>query len=267
MQRHPLYRAFVPVGLITFGLVYGIMGLIALQIAFSGGDDQYHASFHSALLAVARRPLGNVLLLVAVVGLVVVALWQVIEAGVGYRHLSGIRRFNRRIASVGRALLYLGVAAAALLVALEVRPGFAGFESGSGASWSSFVSWLFGFSGGRWAVCAGGLVVAGIGIGQIGRGLGRIFVDEFDGDVPRWIVALGMFSYVMLGMSLTLVGLLFSWAGVSAHPEWAGTMNHAFHFVVDQPLGRWLLVLIASGFIAFAVFCMAWSSRAFHALR
>ena len=199
------------------------------------------------------------LLLVAATGLFFLVVWQVIEALFGYAHLHGIRRFNRRIASVGRALLYFAVGVLALLVALNIR------GVGGGPSWSDVVSGLMARPGGRLAVLLGGVIVTSIGLGQIGRGVGRIFVDEFSGRVKTWVVVLGTFGYMALGTSLSIIGGLFAWSAITASPKYAGTMNHAIYFLLNQPLGSWLLTVVAAGFIAFAVFCTAWSTQPLHA--
>ena len=259
VQNNRLYLALVRVGLVVFGLVYGLLGAIVLRIAWGDYNVDRNASFRSVLDYVASRPFGNGLLIVAATGLFFLVIWQLIEAMFGYVHLGGLRRFNRRIASLGRALIYLAVGVLALLVALNIR------GVGGGPSWSDVVAGLMSRPGGRLAVLLGGVVVISIGVGQIGRGIGRIFVDEFVGPVKTWVVALGTFGYMALGTSLSIIGGLFAWSAIVAVPQYAGTMNHAIHFLLNQPLGSWLLTVVAAGFIAFAIFCMAWSTQPLHA--
>lgn len=260
VQRHPLYRFFVAIGLISFGVVYGVLAIISLQMAWGDPAQRRNASFAGALAEVADEPLGTLMLVIAAVGLYVLVLWQIIEALIGYSHLRGVRRFNRRIASVGRAIIYFGVGSLSLIIAADVS------LPGSGVTWSDVVARVMSREIGQIAVLAAGLVVIGVGIGQMGRGIGRIFVDEFEGEVPRWIVILGMIGYGMLGISMMLIGFLFTWAALRAQPEFAGTMNAALHMVVQGPFGRWLLTIIAAGFLCFSVFCFAWSRRSFHEL-
>lgn len=258
VQNNRVYQVLVRVGLVVFGLVYGLLGAIVLRIAWSDFDVDRNASIRTVLDNVAAQPFGDGILLVSAVGLFFLVIWQVIEALFGYVHLDGIRRFNRRVASVGRALIYLGFGVLTLLGALNIR-GVTG-----GASWSQVVAEVMEHPGGQFAVLVGGVIVISIGIGQIGRGVGRIFVDEFAGEVRTWVVVLGMFGYTMLGTSLVIVGGLFSWSAITASPQWAGTMNHAIYFLLQQPLGSWLLSVVAAGFVAFAVFCVAWSAQPLH---
>lgn len=260
IQRHRFYRLFVAVGLVSFGVVYAVLAILALQLAWGDPARQLDASYAGALTQVAEEPLGTALLIIAAAGLYVLVVWQIIEALLGYSHLTGLRRFNRRIGSVGRAIIYFGVGSLALVIALDVR------APGSRVTWDELLTRVMAVEAGRIVVLASGLIVIGVGIGQMGRGLGRIFVDEFEGDVPTWIVVLGMIGYAMLGLSLIVIGFLFSWAAISAQPDFAGTMNTALHFLDQQPFGRWLLSIIAAGFSCFAVFCFAWSTRSFHEL-
>ncbi|WP_018296638.1 DUF1206 domain-containing protein [Corynebacterium lubricantis] len=259
VQNNKFYRLFVRVGLIVFGLVYGLLGVLVLQIAWNINDGYHDASFVSVLSEVENLPFGNLILIVAATGLFVIAVWQLIECLLGYTHLGGIRRFNRRIASAGRALIYSSVAVLALFMGLNIQGPFG--ESNVGG----VLARLLESTAGRWIVLVIGCVAISIGIGQVGRGLGRIFVDEMLGKVPRWVVALGMIGYGMLGLSLTLIGALVAWSAISALPRYAGTMDTAIHFLVGLPLGSILGTIVAAGFICFAVFCMAWSTRPLHA--
>ncbi|SES10829.1 DUF1206 domain-containing protein [Corynebacterium cystitidis] len=257
VQQNRFYLLFVRVGLITFGLVYGLLGILVAQIAFSGGLSENPASFHTVLAAVARQPFGHLLLLVAASGLGVIAVWQAIEALVGYAHLKGIRRFNRRMSSTGRAVIYASLSAFAVMIALQVPL--------RGADWPGLVDEALSRPGGRLTVLIVGVVMMGIGFGQIGRGLGRIFVDEFRGPVAKWVVVAGMIGYSMLGSSLILIGGLVAWSSISAVPEYAGTMNDAVRFLVGLPLGRVMGALVAAGFWSFAMFCLMWSTQPLHA--
>ncbi|WIM67794.1 hypothetical protein QP027_12100 [Corynebacterium breve] len=190
-----------------------------------------------------------------------IALWQVIEALVGYVHLRGVRRFNRRVASVGRAFMYLGLGALTFLVALDV-------ELRGNTTWADIVDEALGRRGGRQLIVAVGCVIIAIGIGQMGRGIGRIFVDEFEGPVSRWVVALGLVGYVMLGLSVVLVGGALVWSAISVHPEYAGTISTVIKILVETPLlGPVLGTIVAAGFVSFAVFCIAWSTQPLHATR
>ncbi|MHA2787698.1 DUF1206 domain-containing protein [Corynebacterium sp. S7] len=259
VQNNMFYRLFVRVGLIVFGLVYGLLGVLVLQVAWNFNDSYHDASFVSVLAGIDELPLGNLLLIIAAVGLFVIALWQLIECLLGYTHLGRIRMFNRRIASAGRAIIYSSVGFLALFTGLHIRGPF------GETTMAGIVAHLLESTTGRWIVFGVGCVAVSIGIGQIGRGLGRIFVDEMVGKVPRWVVVLGMIGYGMLGLSLVLIGALVAWSAISAVPSYAGTMDTAIHFLVGLPLGSIMGTIVAAGFICFAVFCMAWSTRPLHA--
>ena len=66
------------VALATQGLLYVIMGVLALQVAV--GDQSAEPSQRGALEAVVRQPFGKALLVVVLVGLVAHALWRIVLA-------------------------------------------------------------------------------------------------------------------------------------------------------------------------------------------
>src|SRR3954466_11776856 len=86
LRRTRGYRVLVAVGLVSYGVVYLLIAWIARRVAWGGGGD---ASQQGALRTLARTGAGPVLLAVTAVGLLTLALWQAVEAGVGHRPCRG----------------------------------------------------------------------------------------------------------------------------------------------------------------------------------
>ena len=95
------------VALATQGLLYVIMGVLALQVA--AGDHGAEPSQRGALEAVVRQPFGKALLVVVLVGLVAHALWRIVLAIRGEPGPDDdAGSLAKRLGNVGRAAIYIG---------------------------------------------------------------------------------------------------------------------------------------------------------------
>lgn len=116
---------------------------------------------------------------------------------------------------------------------------------------------------GRVLVIMVGLVVVAVGVSQIVKGIRKKFVsDDLAGGVGRGVVTLGRIGWTAKGVALALIGLLFVWAAIKHDPKKAGGMDSALAALRDQPFGAVLLLAMALGFAAFAVYCFFWSRNA-----
>src|SRR5512141_3227634 len=105
------------VGLIAYGVVYLLVGWLALQIAW-GASASKSADTSGALRTLADQPFGKILLWLVALGLVALALWQASEAIWGYRNRDGAKRISQQVTSGAKALIYAVLGASAASVAL-----------------------------------------------------------------------------------------------------------------------------------------------------
>ena len=85
------------VGLIAYGVVYLLIGWLALQIAW--GASAKSADTSGALKTLADQPFGKILLWLVALGLVALALWQASEAIWGYRNQEDAKRVRKQATS------------------------------------------------------------------------------------------------------------------------------------------------------------------------
>ena len=243
--------ALARLGLASRGLVWLVVGLLALSVA---RGDRARADQQGALRAIADQPLGEVLLVVLVVGFVGYAVWQALNAAVG-------REDTRKRGESGlKALLYGALAASV------VRFLVAEQESRADPT-SSLTARLIEQPGGRWLVALAGVAVVLLGGYLVSRALkGSHFKKIECWRVPdgqsRWALRLGTVGLVGRGLVLALVGVFLLTAGVQADPREARGLDAALHELAQQPHGRVLLAVAAAGLLAYA----AWSfvEAAFH---
>src|SRR6267378_1041611 len=108
---------------------------------------------------------------------------------------------------------------------------------------------------GPWLVAAVGIVVIGVGLVMLYR--------AWTGDVDRWlnltelpppiraiVMGLGRFGLVARGVVLGLAGLFLVLAAMRLRPEDAQGLGGTLRTIQYQHEGRWLLGIIALGFIS-----------------
>ena len=244
------------VGLIAYGMVHVLVAWLALQLAWGGGGQSADQS--GALATLAATPVGKPLLWVLTIGLVALALWQAAEA-LRWRSgwsASGDQR-SRALKKSGKALVKAVVYLALAYTAFRFATG--GGQSSSGQQQQTTAG-VMGWPGGRWLVAAAGLVLVGVGVHHVVKGLKKSFLKEIDlASAPpaaeRTVTRLGQAGYPAKGVALALVGALLVYAALTFDPARAAGLDGALRTILDAPFGQVLLTLVALGIAAFGAFC------------
>jgi len=255
LRRNRSYPVLVAVGLVSYGVVHLLIAWIALQIAWGGGGD---ASQQGALRTLAKTGAGPVLLVVVAVGMLTLALWQAVEAFLGSGRVAQqhdeAHRTRKRLASAGRAVVYL-------LLAVSAFRLVTGGGSAKGQE-EGLTSRLMHVPLGRVLVVVVAAAILAVGISQVVRGVKHKFTEDLRGDRTRTTLLLGTAGYVAKGVALGVVAGLFAWAAITYEPKKAGGLDAALHTVGSQPLGSVLLTVLAAGFAAFGLYCLVWARNA-----
>lgn len=243
-------------GLTARGVIYLLVGVIALKIAF--GDTHRQADRGGAVAELAQQPFGKFLLWTLGLGLVGMALWRLSEAVFGSAGADG-RKAHKRLLALGRCVFYSFVAYSVLSFAA----GPHGSGSGSSDARSRDVTArVLHWPGGQWivGVAGAGVVAAGIWVGV--RAIRRDYRRKLKhAQMPRWASRLVDITGVAGG---TARGLVFAVAGgfavraaVDYQPDRAKGLDDTLRSFAHTPLGPWLLVCVAAGFVLFGIFSFA----------
>ena len=251
-RRSRPYHALVGVGLVSYGLLHLIIAWIALQLVLG---KRAEASPEGALSQLGRQPLGAVLLWIMALGLFTLAVWQAVEASIGRDQPGRDGRTRRRLASAGRAVVYLALGVLAVEVATRAA-------SGSGHGEETISAKLMSVPFGQVLVALIGAIVIGVGIAQVVKGVKQNFTEDLDLGAPRSVRRLGTVGYCAKGIALGIIGGLFVWAAVTYDPDKAGGMDAALSTIRDQPFGSVLLAIMAVGLACFGVYCFFWAKMA-----
>ncbi|MGH1561977.1 DUF1206 domain-containing protein [Mumia sp. DW29H23] len=243
------------VGLVAYGIVHLLIAWIALQVAWfgSGGD----ASQGGALKSMSDDPVGVVILWITAVGFAALVLWQLSDAIWGFADEEGAKKAFKKAKAAGRAVLYavLGV------LAFQSATHSGG---GGGNSEETLTAKIMSAPAGRWLVALIGVAILAGGVYQVYRGISRKFEHDLkdsatSGTSGTAIVRLGQIGYVAKGVALAIIGVLFVLAAIDYDPEKAGGLDDALKTLRDQPLGPFLLTLVAIGLAAFGAYCFGWA--------
>ncbi|MGY5882644.1 DUF1206 domain-containing protein [Modestobacter lacusdianchii] len=244
------------VGLVAYGVVHLLIAWLALQLAWGGGGGSADQS--GAMATLAAQPFGTPLLWVLAIGLLALAVWQ-LAVVLRYRGAlggSGDARKNALV-KVGKAVAKTVVYVFFAVTAIRFATG--GGQSSSGQE-EQTVAGVFGWPGGRYLVGVAALVLLGVGVYHVHKGLTKGFLKEIDtadasAGQRRVIERLGQVGYPAKGVALGVVGGLIGWAAVTFDPEKASGLDGAMRTLLDAPFGQALLTLVALGIAAFGVFC------------
>jgi hypothetical protein len=239
-------------GLVAYGVVYVLIGWLALQLAW--GDRSGKPSSSGALRELAQQPFGGVLIWVVSIGMFLLALWQLLEAGFGHRDEEGKKRLAKRLASVGKAVVYVVIGFSGVKIAIG--------SGSSGKGEETFTAKLMNLPAGQVLVAVVGLAIIGFGIFQLYRAWTEGFADKLDGEGRSGksgtaYIAFGKAGYTARGVAFAIVGGLFVYAAVTHNAKKSGGLDQALFEVLDQPFGPVLLTLVAIGLVCFGLFTFA----------
>ena len=238
-------------GLIAYGVVHLLIGWLAVKIAWSASGKSADTS--GALKTLADQPFGRILLWLAAIGLVALALWQASESIWGHRDRDGADRARKRLTSGASAVIYAALGFSAASIAL-------GSGSSSSQSQNKATSGVLGWPGGRVIVVVAGLIIIGVGVAQVIKGVQKSFAAEIDTSsmspaARKSVAQVGQIGYVAKGVALALVGGLLGYATLTADRQKQG-LDGAMQTILAQPFGKFLLTAAALGFVAFGVFAI-----------
>ncbi|TMR11584.1 DUF1206 domain-containing protein [Nonomuraea turkmeniaca] len=234
------------VGLACRGVLYTLIGVVAVQIAF--GDGSQEADKAGAISTVAGLPFGAVLLWIMTAGFVALALWQASEA------VFGGRKAIDRVESVARVAVYV------LVVITLLSMLTSGKASSDDEKSRDLTAALLGLPGGRLIVGAIALGLIALGVYWVRQGVTKRFKEELElGRMsPRartMMERLGIGGYAARGAIAALAGILAGQAAIAFDPDKAGGIDATLRQFADTPAGPWLLVVVALGLLLFAVYC------------
>jgi hypothetical protein len=248
-EAHPPFRFLVKLGYAVKGLVYGILGVLALRVGISDGGRL--AGEHEAMKEVARHSFGDAALVVVGGGLAFYALWRFIEAAfdpyrVGHSLKGAIQRTSALMSGIGNGF----VALTAIQLALGERD--TGKHPRVWAALAMREDW------GPALLMGVGVCIAGVGVFHLYEAFTGKFCDRLDlaGSSRVWrsyVSVSGRVGFAARGVLFVIGGIACFRAGESLDPRKVRGMRESLHALIEQPFGPALLVATAIGLLAYAL--------------
>ncbi|MCT9092457.1 DUF1206 domain-containing protein [Streptomyces sp. ASQP_92] len=239
-------------GFVARGVVYVLIGVLAIRIAVGSGGGQ--ADREGALAEVSGRPFGAAVLWALAVGFGCMALWRGIRA---IRARGGDRKVASRLMDGGRAVFYATVCWGTVTFAAGTDRGSNG--NAKSRDWTRTALQL---PYGQPLVGAAGCVLAGIGVVLAVRAAMRRFLRRLDlaatpTGTRQVVTALGVGGGVARGMVATAAGIFVLVAAIRFDPQQAKGVDATLRSLAGTPAGPWLLVAVAIGLMLFGAFSFA----------
>jgi hypothetical protein len=239
------------VGYATKGVVYIIVGALAVLAAFHAGGETTDSQ--GAFKEIVAQPLGEVLLAAVAAGLAAYALWRATQGVIDAEGKGGdLKGLAIRASYCASGLVHGALALSAARLALNMGGGGNGGDAEKRELAASVMQLPFG-----------PLLVGLFGTGlvlfalyQVYKGLSlkfrkRLEVGAMDGLENEWTKLSGQIGMPARGVVFAMVGIFLIKAAIDYNPGEAGGVNDALQTLARGPFGPWLLAVIAIGLVAY----------------
>jgi hypothetical protein len=246
--QSPQFEWLARAGLLARGFIYGIIGVLSLQLAFGSGGKTTNQQ--GAMKTLAQGDAGMVLLVLLAIGLFGYAAWRLTRAAIGHGPESSDDG-KERVAGLASGIVYASLFVAAVQI-------IAGAQASSGNP-DNATGGVLGWPGGPWLVGLAGLVLIGVGVEQARRGITKKFcefskTEQMGPGMKRFFTAAGVAGHVARAVVFALMGAFVIKAAIEFDPDKAVGLDGALAKLRDAAAGPLLLGIVAAGLICFAVY-------------
>jgi hypothetical protein len=255
-QAAPWIERWGRFGHVAHGLVYGLIGVLAMQAALGTGGTT--TDKEGALEHVIAAPFGQLLLAFIAIGLVGYATWRFVQAACDTENKgTGAVGVVSRVGYAVSGVVHLALAlfAVRLLLGTEAESG------GTDQSVHDRTAWLLSQPFGQWLVGIAGLIAIGVGLYQLYQAYTANFreelkTSEMSADERLWAERVGRAGFAARGIVFGTIGSFLIGAAIHAEPGEARGLAGALAELAAEPSGPWLLGAVAIGLVAYGVYSL-----------
>jgi hypothetical protein len=240
VAQRPQFEWLARAGLVARGVVYAIIGVLAVKLAL--GDGGKTTNQKGALETIVQQPFGKVLLILTAVGLAGYAIWRLVRAAIGHGPEASDDT-KERVAGFASGIAY----AALCVTAVSILVG-----SGGVLEWP----------GGQILVAIAGLIMIGVGLEQGYKGFKKKFLEkskteQMSESVEKAFTALGVFGHLARMVVFAMIGYFLVRAAIDYDPDKAMGVDGALSKLGQASYGPALLGIVAAGLVGFAAYSVA----------
>jgi hypothetical protein len=240
-------------GLVAQGVLYGVVGILAVQVALGGREESPDKG--GALQTIAEQPLGRGLLVLLALGLAGYAVWRLAQGFLDRdSEGEGLKGLAKRGGAIARGGWY------GALAAFTVGRIVSGESSGGGSSEQKTTAGVFDLPLGRYIVYAAGLAFFAAAAFNGYRAVTckfnkKLKTHEMNDVEEAAATGVGIAGHLARFVVWGLVGLFLVRAAWEFDPKQARGLDGALLELSQQPYGPVLLGAVAVGLIAYALYC------------
>ena len=253
--RNPWVEKLARFGYAARGVVYAVIGLLAVQTAFLGRGQM--TGTEGAIQKIAEQ--SRLLLALVAIGLLGYALWRLVQSLLDpERRGTDPKALAVRGGQLASGLVYAGLAVTAFRIIAGSGGSEAGAAGGQGGN-QALAAGLLDKPFGRWLVVLAGIAVLVSALSQIRQAYTKKFqrklkMDRMDETERRLAVRTGQAGLASRGVVFLITGWFLIQAALRYDPSAARGLGGALETLARQPYGPWLLGIVALGLICFGAY-------------
>ena len=239
-------------GYVAKGVVYAVIGVLAMREALGAGGATTGPS--GAMRNIGPQPLDSVLLVVLAAGLVGYAVWKLVQGVMDPDDRgSNAHGILRRVGYVGSSVIHGGLAFTA------AQSIFGAEDTSEDAM--ALAAMAYQPPLGRLLVGLVGLIVIGVGLYQLYAACGASFRGELRSNQmgnaeEHWVTLAGSVGTAARALAIGVAGAFVVLAAYQSDPSEVRGLGEALETIQRQPLGSYMLGIIAAGLVVYGAFML-----------
>jgi hypothetical protein len=239
-------------GFYSKGLIYALIGILAVMVAFGLGGDIKGKSGIVQFLH--ELPGGVILTTVVALGLLAYSLWQFYEAAVEPSGGEDVKRIGPRIQFAYSGIFY------AFIAFSFAQPLFNKEVSSDGDTKKVALSQLLDKEWGIWAIWIIGMGMALSSIWQFYLGISGKFMKQIDENPDgknefKMVKQTGRYGYIARGMVFGIISFFIIRVSLASNASALKGTEGALQYLLSLPYGNFLMGAVALGMLGFGIFC------------
>ncbi|MCT7988706.1 DUF1206 domain-containing protein [Laspinema olomoucense] len=246
---------FARFGYAAKGFVYGLVGILALQAAFTKGGQTTDPK--GVLSTIIEQPFGQALLFFVTLGLMGYAMWRFLQAFMDADHKgTALKGLIERFGFGMSAVIYSGFAFTAIKLLMGNEASSREQSDQSAQHWTArFLSQPFG----EWLVGLAGAVVMGVGFYYFykaftGKFRKELNIREMTPQEEKWVMRAGRVGLSARGVIFVMIGWFLMQAAYQSDAKEAKALPGTLEALLSQPYGSWLLGIVAVGLVIYGLY-------------